>query len=107
MGLLWGAWHFILFWERASFFGMLSFVLLLMRLFAWLPAYRVLMVWVYDCTGSLLVVMIMHMSLVAIQFILVPPLTEIASLTYVLVWAAVLWVVVAAVIFVQRRQIEA
>lgn len=105
MGLLWGAWHFILFWERESFLGMLSFVLLLARLFAWLPAYRVLMVWVYDRTGSLLVVMIMHMSLVAIQFILVPPLTETASLTYILVWAAVLWVVVAAVIFVQRRQI--
>ena len=40
-----------------------------------LPAYRVLMVWVYEHTnGSLLVAMLMHASLAAFTFILFPPL---------------------------------
>ena len=60
VGLLWGAWHFLLFWEPGSFSGALPLALLLVRLFSWLPAYRVLMVWVYDRTGSLLVAMLMH-----------------------------------------------
>jgi membrane protease YdiL (CAAX protease family) len=38
VGLLWGAWHFILFWESGSFSGALSLALLLGRLFSWLPA---------------------------------------------------------------------
>ncbi len=56
VGLVWGLWHFILFWEEDSFSGILPLVLLLARLFSWLPAYRVLMVWVYDHTESLLVI---------------------------------------------------
>jgi CAAX protease family protein len=101
VGVLWGAWHFIVFWQNGSFSGALSLTLLLGQLFSWLPAYRVLLVWVYDRTGSLLVVMLMHASLVANNFIIIPALTGTALLTYILVWAAVLWVVVAAV---QRLQ---
>ena len=54
VGVLWGAWHFIMFWEPGSFSGAFPLALLLVKLFSWLPAYRVLMVWVYDRTGSLL-----------------------------------------------------
>jgi membrane protease YdiL (CAAX protease family) len=97
LGLLWGVWHFILFWERGSFSGAYPLVLLLARLFAWLPAYRVLMVWVYDRTGSLLVAMLMHVSLVASTVIIEPPLTGGALLAYILVRAAVLWIVVVVV----------
>jgi membrane protease YdiL (CAAX protease family) len=106
VGLLWGAWHFILFWERGSFSGALSLALLLGRLFSWLPAYRVLMVWVYDRTGSLLVAIVMHVSLVASTVIVEPPLTGGALLTYILVRAAVLWVVVAAVAVGNRGRFE-
>jgi membrane protease YdiL (CAAX protease family) len=106
VGLLWGAWHFILFWERGSFSGALSLALLLGRLFSWLPAYRVLMVWVYDRTGSLLVAIVMHVSLVASTVIVEPPLTGGALLTYILVRAAVLWVVVAAVAVANRGRFE-
>lgn len=97
VGMLWGVWHFILFWERGSFSGALPLALLLARLFTWLPAYRVLMVWVYDHTGSLLVAVLMHVSLVASTVILEPPLTGGALLTYILVRAAVLWIVVVVV----------
>jgi membrane protease YdiL (CAAX protease family) len=106
VGLLWGAWHFILFWESGSLSGALSLALLLGRLFSWLPAYRVLMVWVYDRTGSLLVAMLMHVSLVASTVIVEPPLTGGALLTYILVRAAVLWVVVAAVAVANGGQLE-
>jgi membrane protease YdiL (CAAX protease family) len=103
VGLLWGAWHFIMFWERDSFSGALPLALLLARLFSWLPAYRVLMVWVYDCTESLLVTMLMHVSLVASLIIIEPLLTGGNLLTYILVRAAVLCVVVAAVAVTRRR----
>lgn len=46
VGLLWGAWHIVLFWERSSFADPLALGLLVARLFAWVPAYRLLMVWV-------------------------------------------------------------
>jgi len=106
VGLLWGAWHFLLFWESGSFSGALSLALLLGRLFSWLPAYRVLMVWVYDRTGSLLVAMLMHVSLVASTVIVEPPLTGGGLLTYILVRAAVLWVVVAAVAVANGGQLS-
>ncbi len=96
VGVVWGAWHFPLFRESASFSGVLPFALLLVQLFAWLPAYRVLMVWVYDRTGSLLVAILMHASLIATQLILLPAITgEANTLVWILGWAAALWVVVA------------
>jgi membrane protease YdiL (CAAX protease family) len=104
VGLLWGAWHFILFWESDSFSGVLPLALLLARLFSWLPAYRVLMVWVYDRTKSLLIAIIMHVSLVASTVIIEPPLKGGPLLTYILVRAVVLWVIVAAVAMVKGGQ---
>lgn len=106
VGLLWGAWHFLLFWESDSFSGALGMALLLVRLFSWLPAYRVLMVWVYDRTQSLLVAMLMHASLVASMSLLQPSLTGMPALTFILVWAAALWLVVAAVTVANRRQLS-
>jgi membrane protease YdiL (CAAX protease family) len=106
VGLLWGAWHFIMFWESDSFSGALPLALLLARLFSWLPAYRVLMVWVYDRTKSLLVAMLMHVSLVASLMIIEPSLTGGDLLTYILVRAAVLWVIVAAVAVANDGQLS-
>jgi membrane protease YdiL (CAAX protease family) len=97
VGLVWGAWHFPLFWQRNSFSRALPLALLLAALFSWLPAYRALMVWVYDHTDSLLVAMLMHVSLVASTVIVEPPLAGGSLLTYILVRAAVLWLIVAAV----------
>jgi membrane protease YdiL (CAAX protease family) len=102
-GFLWGAWHFMMFWESDSFSGALPLALLLARLFSWLPAYRVLMVWVYDRTGSLLVAILMHACLVASTLIVDPVLTGGALLTYILLHAAVYWAVVSAAAASQRR----
>jgi membrane protease YdiL (CAAX protease family) len=97
VGLLWGAWHLLLFLERDSFAGVLPLALLLARLFSWLPAYRVLVVWVYDRTESLLVAMLMHVSLVASLAVFEPPMSGAALLTFILIRAAVLWAIVVVI----------
>jgi membrane protease YdiL (CAAX protease family) len=65
MGVLWGAWHFPLFAGNAASSGQIPPALFLtVMLFGWLLPYRVLMVWVYDRTQSLLVAMLMHSPIV-------------------------------------------
>lgn len=106
VGLLWGAWHLLLFWESDSFFGVFPFALLIARLFFWLPAYRILMVWVYDRTHSLFVVILMHMSLVATLQIIDPSLAENNLLIFILVRGAALWVIAGVVILANRGRIK-
>ena len=81
--------------------GVLGVAILFLQLFAWLPAYRVLMVWVYDRTQSLLIAMLMHGSLTAGMLILQPqePLAMVGPnlLTWLLAFSAVWWIIVAAV----------
>lgn len=106
VGILWGLWHLLpTFWGSGDSSGTFSLSLFLPPCFfymAVLPAYRVLIVWVYDRTGSLLVAMLMHASLTASTlFILLPKATGVSLMIYYLVFAAVLWLVVAVV---QRRQ---
>jgi membrane protease YdiL (CAAX protease family) len=100
VGVLWGAWHFPLFSGSASSSGTVppAFYLLVL-LFSVLPAFRVLMVWVYDRTGeSMLLAILMHVSLTASTLIFMPLATSgVTAVTYDLVLAAVLWVVVGAV----------
>lgn len=93
-GALWGLWHFPPFWQSDSFSGALPLALLLARLFTWIVAYRVLMVWLYKRTESLPAVILMHMSLVVCMIAIEPPLQGRALLTYILSWTAVLWAVV-------------
>jgi membrane protease YdiL (CAAX protease family) len=97
MGLLWGLWHFPLFWEGDSFAGVFPLALLLVRLFSWLPAYRVLMVWVYDRTESLLVVILMHAGLVLSTFSMSSPATGGLQLAGIVAGGAVFWALVAVV----------
>ena len=108
VGVLWGAWHFPMFWEPDSFSGALPFGVLLVRLFSWLPAFRILMVWVYDRTGSLLVAMLMHGSLTAAQLIFMPPPSSsgMTLMISILAWAAALWIVVALIAVGDRWQLS-
>jgi membrane protease YdiL (CAAX protease family) len=103
VGVLWGAYHFSVIYWSSSPSGALPLVILLAQLFAWLPAYRVLMVWVYDRSGSLLVAMLMHAVLTSGMLILTPTaLSGVPLLTWLVVLAAVLWGVVAAVAVANR-----
>src|SRR4030095_1917384 len=85
-GLLWGAYHFTVIYWSSTPAGALGFTVLLVQLFAWLPAYRILMVWVYDHTQSLLVAMLMHGSLSASMLISQSTTTSaVVQLTFLLV----------------------
>jgi len=96
VGFVWGAWHFPPFWKSDTFSTTLPLVLLLGQLFSWLPPYRILMVWVYDRTESLLVSVLMHASLMASLSIFVPAeLSGRDLLTWIFSWAVVLWIAVA------------
>jgi len=107
VGVLWGAWHLpINFWASGVTAGELSLAIflpvwLLGILVGSLTAYRVLMVWVYERTGSMLVAMLMHVSLATFTFILTPPLGGTPYWVIGFAYAAALWVVVAAVAVAQ------
>lgn len=101
VGLLWGAWHLLVNLESDTFSGSLPLVLLFTRLFTWLPAYRILMTWVYDRTESQFVVTLMHVSLVATTGILDPVLAGEDLVIFLLAKAALFWVFVGAIFLVR------
>jgi membrane protease YdiL (CAAX protease family) len=113
VGFLWGAWHFLItFWSTGDPAGAVSLPLLIPPLFfyaAILPAYRVLMVWVYDHTNSIFVMMLMHASLIvstlpAPNGAILPSMAGVPLLTYYLALSGALWLVVAAVYFSQWKK---
>jgi membrane protease YdiL (CAAX protease family) len=105
VGVLWGAWHLLtsVFWAGRVSAGDLALsvfvpVSVLGVLVGYLAAFRVLMVWVYDRTGSLLVAMLMHVSLTASVLILDPErMTGTALLTYSFALAVAVWTAVALI----------
>ena len=107
VGFLWGAWHWLVaFWSSGSASGEPALVSFLLDAFLFLVAFRVLMVWVYERTnGSLLVAILMHMSLVATVQIINPfgplKMEGVSLLSFDLIWAVVLCVILAAVAVAQ------
>lgn len=100
VGLVWGAWHLLVtWWGSTDTSGSLSMTVYLPAMtLSFLVPFRVLMVWVYDRTGSLLVAMLMHASLTASVRIFDPvPISGAPIVIYNLVLGAALWGVVAAV----------
>ncbi|MCB9423413.1 MAG: CPBP family intramembrane metalloprotease [Ardenticatenaceae bacterium] len=106
VGILWGAWHYPLFSGSGRFSGTVPpFLYIFVLLFTFLPAYRVLMVWVYDRTGSLTVAILMHMSLTASTLIFQPQANGALAMIYNLSLMIVLWSVVAIISLVNGRQL--
>jgi len=99
MGLLWGTWHLPMFaGSAASSGGIPPALFMAAMLFGWLPPYRVLMVWVYDRTRSLLLAMLMHMPIVVSQFVLTPEqLSGEQMFASLIATGAALWLVVGVV----------
>jgi hypothetical protein len=110
LGMLWGAWHILVnLWASGTPTGEVSPTFMLPVLLStaglgMLPVYRVLMVWVYERTGSLLVGMLMHVSLTASLIILRPAATGMARVVYELVWAGTLWAIMATIAIQARRR---
>jgi len=112
VGVLWGAWHLLQgLWVSGTYSGALPLSTFLplniLSGIAQLTAYRILLVWVYDRTGSLLVTTLMHASLSASTiFIFRPEATGVYFLTYGWVLTVALWVVVAVVAAANRGQLS-
>src|SRR5215204_2220168 len=114
VGVLWGAWHLLGndIWASVATSGGFPLVLFvaltgLSFLVGGLLAYRVLMVWVYERSGSLLLAMLMHASLSACQFILGPvagpgALSGASLLAYGIASGAAMWVVVGVLAVATR-----
>lgn len=113
LGAIWGAWHYpVNVWGSASAAQTVPVALFLMvALFSMLPPIRILMVWVYDRTESVLVTMIMHASFLAFWLMATPGevMTPDAIagwhvVVWYVLWAALLWAVVAIVVALARRR---
>lgn len=111
VGVLWATWHLLVaFWASGTVSGPLSLTSYLLDPFLFLMVFRVLIVWVYDRTQSLLVAMLMHASLTGSARILSPADPQATAgkthLIYLLVWFGTLCVLVAAVYAANGGQFE-
>jgi uncharacterized protein len=106
VGLLWGVWH-VPFYAQTGSGPVPPALNVAVIVFFWLLPYRVLMVWVYDHTQSVLLAVLMHVSLNAYTFFLPSPARAgVPDLIFSLVFGATLWTVVAAVIAADRRKLS-
>jgi membrane protease YdiL (CAAX protease family) len=114
VGVIWGAWHILSndIWPMGTYSGTLSpglFAVLngIGFLIGQLPPFRILMVWIYDRTGSLMVVMLMHASLTAATLVL-GPLSGSGEqlLIYDLVLAFAMWAVAAAFVLASKSHVR-
>ena len=109
VGLLWGTWHLLIaFWASRGLAGeapLAGFIAGFVAFyFVALPAYRVLMVWVYDHTASLLLAMLMHAVLSASTIVL-QPLSTPGQFTWNFLLGVALWAVVGVVAMVKRGEL--
>ncbi len=107
VGVLWALWHFLQqVFVSGTYAGGIPWVAFLLlsvaAALANLTAYRVLMVWVYDRTGSLLVTTVMHGMLTASTIFWFTPIAiGVVFLANVWLAAAAMWLLVGAVAVVE------
>jgi hypothetical protein len=107
---MWGGWHLLQQLYVAGTYAVglpfgVYLVLAILCAIAQLTAYRVLMVWVYDHTGSLLVATLMHSSLIFTTIFAFTPLaTGLSFLAYGWCLTAALWLVVGAIGLASRMR---
>jgi steroid delta-isomerase-like uncharacterized protein len=110
VGVLWGTWHVLIaVWASRGLAGDASLTGFIAGFLAFyfvaLPAYRVLMVWLYDHTASLLLAMLMHAVLSASTIVL-QPVSVHGQFTWNVLLGAALWAVVAVVARVKRGELS-
>lgn len=112
VGVLWGLWHLLqqLYISGTYTGGVPLAIYLSIALFntiAGLTAYRILLVWINDRTGSLLLTTLMHASLTASNvFIFRPEAVGAPFLIFGLVFTALQWVLVTVVVMLNRGSLE-
>lgn len=108
VGFLWGTWHIpVILLQSGTASGGISVQNSLGAFifsFGLLPAFRVVMVWIYDHGESLLLAMIMHMSLAASNIIFgLASANNMTSPFFTLALSAALWIIIALVSTASRR----
>lgn len=112
LGFLWGVWHFLpVFWGSGDINGKLDWALFLPGLFshyAVLIPYRILLVWLYDQTNSLIPVILMHASLTTFSlFILNISKGGYPLFIYYVFLAMTLWIIVGMIFSKKQKLIGA
>lgn len=105
LGGVWAGWHLLpAIWFSGTVSGPFALTSFLLDPLLFLWAFRVLMVGVYDRTGSQPVAMLMHASLTGSTRIFTPVgIAGISLLTFDILWAAVLWGVIAVAVRTKGR----
>jgi uncharacterized protein len=114
IGSLWGIWHILPMAILPSIvystpLSPATYILIrtLNFLVGGLIAFRVLFLWVYERTQSLLVVMLIHISLTAANIIYEPAaLGGTSNFVYDFVEAAVVWIIIAVIVVTNRGRLE-
>ena len=111
VGILWGAWHFMIaFWASNYLAPADSWTMFVASFVAFyllaLPAYRVLLVLVYDRTGSLPVIMLMHAFLSASTLILQPSSSGEIAFIWNLALGIILWIIIAMIALINRPNLS-
>lgn len=94
LGIMWGLWHLLAnYLGSDTAAGSISlFLYLPVMLFSFLLPFRILMIWVYSHTKSLLIAVLMHASLDMFWMLSMPiSISERERMIWYLVWAAALW----------------
>ena len=110
VGTLWGIWHFMIaFWASNYLTGVDSWTMFVAGFITFyllaLPAYRILLVLVYDRTGSLPVIMLMHAFLSASTLIFQPSSSGQIAFIWNLVLGIILWIIIAMLAITNRLHI--
>ncbi len=112
LGVVWGVWHLL---QQVFISGSyaetiplpLYLAVAILNTVAGLTAYRVLLVWLYDRTGSLLVTTLMHASLTACNiFLFRPEATGVSFMAFGLVFTALQWLLVALLAVIDRGRLR-
>jgi membrane protease YdiL (CAAX protease family) len=107
LGIMWGLWHLLSnYLGSAAEAGSVSLLLYLpVMLFSFLPPFRILMIWVYRHTGSLLIAVLMHASLDMFWMLSMPvAITGKERVIWYALWAVVLWSLVAIISITSHRK---
>jgi len=107
VGILWGIWHFMIaFWASNCLTGVDSWTMFVAGFITFyllaLPAYRVLLVLVYDRTGSLPLIMLMHAFFSASTLIFQPSSSGEIAFIWNLVLGIILCIIIATIVITER-----
>jgi len=107
LGIMWGLWHLLSnYLGSAEGAGTVPLLLYIpVMLFSFLPPFRILMIWVYRHTGSLLIAVLMHASLDMFWMLSMPvAITGKERVIWYALWAVVLWSMVTIISITSNRK---